>query len=102
MDHGAGSARRSRLCRAWTSRASLETKKGTTLRWSPFTFSEIELRSDLADASRPVAKSRARTWKLRGPRAGTEEIVPGSAGEEWATPGRVIARVRDVLARYPD
>src|SRR5205814_6971842 len=57
---------------------------------------------DLADARRPVAEGSAGSGSIRGSRAGAQKVVATPSCEEWAAPCRVVASVRDVLARDPD
>src|SRR5438477_6554456 len=78
-------------------------KEGDHLAVVPFMFSEIAtLRSDLADASRPVAECSACSWKIRRTRASAQEVVTASTSEERATPRCVVAAMSDVFARDPD
>src|SRR5438270_9448346 len=60
------------------------------------------LRSELADAGRPVREGSTDARSVRRSAARTEQIVAGSTREEGSAPVGVVARVRDVLARDPD
>src|SRR5947208_8614132 len=78
-------------------------KEGDHLAVVPFTFRQVAvLRSELADAGRPVREGSTDAGSVRRPCAGTEQVVTGSTCEERSAPIRVVARVRDVLARDPD
>src|SRR4051812_21107420 len=67
-----------------------------------FRLSGYALGRELADERRPVSNRCPGAGAAS--RAGTraEQVVAGAAREERAAPGRVVARVPDVLAGNPD
>src|SRR6266498_1081574 len=62
----------------------------------------LVLRSQLADPRRPVAERGPGAGPVARTGARAQQVVAGSAREERASPGRVVAGVGDVLARDPD
>src|SRR6266498_4960871 len=62
----------------------------------------LVLRSQLADPRRPVAERGPGAGPVARTGARAQQVVAGSAREERASPGRVVAGVGDVLAGDPD
>src|SRR6266511_1325756 len=81
----------------------VDARKRADLAAGPLVLaSSLVLRGQLADPRRPVAECGPRPGTVTCPGTGAQQVVAGSAREERAAPGRVVAGVGDVLAGDPD